>query len=232
MIILGVTLLILACSGYTAYKWINSRTFQLFGELIPRVDTDKKAVALTFDDGPNEKTDEILRLLDQNNVKTTFFLIGQEMEKHPQEGKKLVQAGHEIGNHTYSHKRMIFKPSSFIQSEIERTDALIRESGYTGKILFRPPYGKKLFGLPYYLNEHDRTTIMWDIEPETYPEIAKDPLKIVQYVSDNVQPGSIILIHPWYYSSEDLQTILNGVISDLKEKGYTFETVSELIKKE
>lgn len=229
-IIFLISLSILLLSAYGLYKLMNARTFQLLGELTSTIDSDQKIVALTFDDGPNDKTDHVLHALQQANIKATFFLIGESMEAYPEEARKLVQAGHEIGNHTYSHQRMIFKSPSFIANEIEKTDQLIREAGYEGEILFRPPYGKKLLGLPYYLSQYNRKTIMWDVEPETYPEAAKSPETIVQYVLQHTKPGSIILLHIWHYSKKEQSYIIENVEKGLKEKGYTFQTVSQLLR--
>ena len=228
--ILLISVSVLLLSAYGLYKLMNARTFQLFGEVVSSLDTNQKTVALSFDDGPNDKADHVLHILKQANIKATFFLIGENIENYPEEAEKLVQAGHEIGNHTYSHQRMIFKSPSFIENEIEKTDQLIREAGYEGEILFRPPYGKKILGLPYYLSKHDRKTIMWDVEPESYPEIAKSPETIVQYVLQHTKPGSIILLHIWHYSKEEQSYIIENVAKGLKEKGYTFQTVSQLLQ--
>ncbi len=100
--------------------------------------------------------------------KLLSFLIGNELEKNLSLGKSIVQSGHQVGNHTYSHNRMVFKTPSFIKEEIEKTNALIRQTGFTGAIDFRPPNGKKLIGLPYYLNKNNIETITWDLEPDTF----------------------------------------------------------------
>jgi peptidoglycan-N-acetylglucosamine deacetylase len=175
---IGVLLVFLLMFG--TYKLMNSRTLQLFGRLTDQVDTKQKVVALTFDDGPTQNVDKILPLLEQFNVKATFFLIGNEIEENPEEAKKLVDAGQQIGNHTYSHQRMVFKSPSFIKDEIEKTDKLIREAGYNGTIDFRPPNGKKLVGLPFYLYKHDRETITWSLEPDTYYSSVTDKVNYVK----------------------------------------------------
>ena len=113
-----------------------------------------------------------------------------------------------MGNHTYSHERMVLKTPSFIESEIERTDQLIRQAGYQSAIHFRPPFGKKLILLPYFLARTSRKTITWDVEPDSYPEIAADSNKIVAHVMDKTRPGSIILLHVMYKSrSESLKAV-------------------------
>jgi peptidoglycan-N-acetylglucosamine deacetylase len=211
-----------------AYKVSNSRTFQFFGEIISRVNTRQKVVALTFDDGPTPgATEEVLSILNEAGVKATFFVIGANLERNPEEGRKIVAAGHELGNHTYSHKRMVLKTPSFIESEIERTDQLIRQAGYQSAIHFRPPYGKKLILLPYFLARTSRKTITWDVEPDSYPEIAADSNKIVAHVMEKTKPGSIILLHVMG-RSESLKAV-KGVIAGLKGEGYSFKTVSEML---
>lgn len=208
----------------------KSRTYQVFGEIVPRVEINRKIVALTFDDGPTPaQTDEILRILKEENVKATFFLIGGELEKHPDEGKKIVAAGHEIGNHSYSHVRMILVSPSFVKDEIERTDELIRSIDYEKPTHFRPPYGKKLFTLPYYLSQNGRKSITWDVEPESFPEIAASTDEIVKYILANTRDGSIILLHVMYDPKRKSMNAVKPVIEGLRNQGFQFATVSELI---
>jgi peptidoglycan-N-acetylglucosamine deacetylase len=208
----------------------RSRTFQFFGEIVPRVDTSQKVVALTFDDGPTpQATDQILAILAETNVRATFFVIGGELEQNLEQGKKLVAAGHELGNHSYSHVRMFFVLPSFVKQEIESTDKLIREAGYQGDIHFRPPYGKKLFTLPYYLWRHGRKSITWDVEPDSYPEIAADANKIVEHVRANVRPGSIIILHVMYPNRRESMKSVKMIVEGLRAEGYEFKTVSELL---
>ncbi|MDP4087490.1 MAG: polysaccharide deacetylase family protein [Bacillota bacterium] len=221
----GTILIILSLLLFGTYKLMNSRTFQLFGGITNEVQTNKKIVALTFDDGPTKNVDQILPLLNKYHAKATFFLIGKELEKDQNEGKKIVAAGHQIGNHTYSHNRMIFKRYSYIKSEIDKTNELIRKTGYKGEIDFRPPNGKKLVALPYYLNKIHMDTITWTLEPDTYFTKVSDK---VNYVKKNVKPGSIILLHPMYdHTGNELKTI-DGILDSLSKKGYKFVTVTKL----
>ncbi|KAA9027836.1 polysaccharide deacetylase family protein [Niallia endozanthoxylica] len=225
LLITGLSILVFLLLFYGTYTLATSRTFQLFGGMTAQVETNKKVVALTFDDGPTENITQILPLLDKYNVKATFFLIGQDIENYPEGAKQIAAAGHQIGNHTYSHHRMVFKTPSFIQKELEKTDTLILEAGYEGEIDFRPPYGKKLIGLPYYLKKQNKETITWNLEPDTFYSAASDKVK---YVKENVTPGSIILLHPMYEDAEQALETIEGVIQTLLEKGYTFVTVDEL----
>lgn len=213
-----------------AWRLADSRTFQAFGDVVPRVDTPKKFVALTFDDGPTpEATEQVLSVLRERGVKATFFLIGAELEQNPEAGRRIAQEGHEIGNHSYSHKRMVLKSPSFIRDEIERTDLLIRGTGYQGPIHFRPPYGKKLLLLPYYLSDTNRKTIMWDIEPDSDREVAREAGRIEDHVVERAQPGSIIILHVMYKSRAESLRAVAGIIDKLRERGFEFRTVSELM---
>lgn len=227
---IGITLAALLLILFGAWKLSRSRTLQLFGEIVPRVETSQKVVALTFDDGPTpEATDRVLAVLNQREAKATFFLIGAEMEQNPDLARRIASHGHELGNHSYTHKHMVLKSPSFIRDEVERTDRLIRDSGYEGKIHFRPPYCYKLVLLPHYLGKTDRKTITMDIEPDSYPEIAGDPEKITNHVVERARPGSIILLHVMYKSREPSLEAVAGIIDRLKEQGYEFKTVSELM---
>jgi chitin deacetylase len=225
-----ITVAVIIAVAIAAFQISKSRTFQFFGEIIPRVNTQEKIVALTFDDGPTPgATEETLSILAEESVKATFFLIGADLEQNLEQGRKIVSAGHELGNHTYSHDRMVLKTPSFISSEIERTDALIRQAGYQGAIHFRPPFGKKLVLLPWYLARNSRKTITWDVEPDSYPEVAADSNRIVEHVLANARPGSIILLHVMYQSRGESRQSVRGIISELKREGYSFKTVSEML---
>lgn len=220
IIVISIPLLL-----FSTYQVMNARTFQFFGGLTSSVDTDQKVVALTFDDGPTKNVDNLLALLDKYEVKATFFLIGNEIVTHPEEAKRIVEAGHQIGNHSYSHERMIFKSPSFIKKEIEKTNESIRKIGYTEQIDFRPPNGKKLLGLPFYLSKENIDTIMWNLEPDTYHSTTSEK---VTYVKENIKPGSIILLHPMYEETSTDAT--EEIIQLLVAEDYTFATVDELKK--
>lgn len=226
-IVVMVLVLVLAGCAYGTYTLMNSRTYQLFGGIVNRVDTSEKVVALTFDDGPSERTDEVLDMLGDAGVPATFYVEGDQLTEYSEVGRRMVEDGHELGNHTASHRRMIFVSSETVREEIESTDEAIRSVGYDGDITFRPPNGKKLYGLPRYLSDHDRTTVTWDVEPDSAATPSTD--EIVSSTVDQVRPGSIVLLHVMYPSREASLAAVPGIIDGLKEKGYTFTTVSRLL---
>ncbi|NMC99383.1 MAG: polysaccharide deacetylase family protein [Bacteroidales bacterium] len=141
-------LLILLFAIFLLFQISKSRTFQFFGELVYQVNTEQKVVALTFDDAPTQKVYEVLKILKQKGIKATFYETGKLIEDNQNEARAIVNAGMEVGNHSYSHKRMILKSWSYINDEIQKTNILIHSSGYQKQITFRPPNGKKLFLLP------------------------------------------------------------------------------------
>src|SRR5690242_2349801 len=105
LILSACLLLILIAVGW---KVSGSRTFQFFGEIVPRVETSQRVVALTFDDGPTPAaTTEVLATLRRYGVRATFFVIGAELAEYPDAGDQIVQNGHELGNHSYKHQRMV-----------------------------------------------------------------------------------------------------------------------------
>jgi peptidoglycan-N-acetylglucosamine deacetylase len=208
----------------------RSRTYQLFGEIVPRVETTEKVVALTFDDGPvPEATEEILGILRERDVKATFFVTGAELEENPEWGRRIAEEGHELGNHSYSHARMVFVSDAFVRDEVERTDALIRQTGYGGPVYFRPPYCKKLVGLPRYLSETNRKTITCDLEPDSYDDVAATAEGIESYVVDRARPGSIVLLHVMYPTRRTSMAAVPRIVDALRARGYRFVTVGELL---
>ncbi len=231
LIITPIVLLLLIALAFGLFRISKSRTFQFFGEIIHRVETQEKVVALTFDDAPMEMTRETLQILAEKGVPATFYVIGKNIEEYPEIAKAIVEQGHDLGNHSYSHQRFLLSKDtySFVESEIEKTNVLIRESGYEEEITFRPPYGKKLFVLPWYLSKHKIKTIMVDVEPDTYH--SGDAEAMFAYTIEHTKPGSIILIHP------DCDTVcaagreaLPKIIDELQVEGYRFVTISELLE--
>jgi peptidoglycan/xylan/chitin deacetylase (PgdA/CDA1 family) len=209
----------------------NSRRFQICGRLVRRVCTSEPIVALTFDDGPTAShTDTVLNILQSKSVKGTFFIVGKEAQNVPQVLERMICQGHEIGNHTYSHARLLFRSWTRIQDEIEKTDEIIRSAGYTGPIFFRPPYCAKLVALPIFLRLTGRTTITWDVEPDSRRRCDKSVSALASETVRSVRNGSIVLLHPMQDSSLTTRLALPLVIDGLRARGFEFVTVSELLR--
>jgi peptidoglycan/xylan/chitin deacetylase (PgdA/CDA1 family) len=221
--VLVVTLLL----GWGGWKLSGSRSHQLFGEMLTQVQVEDSIVALTFDDGPGAVyTDTVLAMLDEFDASATFFMVGRALEARPEVAARVVAAGHELGNHSWSHARMVLKSPGFVRREIEETDARIREAGQEGEIFFRPPYGKRLVVLPWYLARAGRPAVLWDLEPDTWFTAADD---MVEHVLDRVRPGSIILLHVELEARREGRRALRQLVPALQARGYRFVTLSELV---
>lgn len=224
---IGVLLAIIICIG-GIWQFSKAKSLQLFGEFVSRVETNSNLVALTFDDGPSKKfTTEVVKTLAQHNVRATFFVTGREAEQNPDQMRELVNAGHELGNHSYSHHRMVLTSPDTVRQELKRTDAAIRAAGYKGTIHFRPPYGTRLVVLPWILKEQNRLTVMWDVEPDTDH---RHPASVITAAAvNNAMPGSIILLHPMYSSRKSTREALVGIIEGLRKRGLKPVSFSELL---
>ena len=226
---LAALVIVAVALGFGTYRLIPSRTTQLAGELVQRVETDERVVALTFDDGPTDAdADAVLEALAQRGVVATFYVNGQDIEKNSDAMQAIIAGGHEIGNHTWSHRSMAFVSFDTVADEVESTDAAIRAAGYEGPITFRPPYGNKLLILPLYLAQHDRITVTWDVSAEDFSDAQQSSSEIVDGTVGMTSPGSIILLHPWFGRTSSQQAI-GDVIDRLQADGYRFVTVSDLI---
>lgn len=217
--------------GLLVGLWQLSRSwsFQLLGELHARVETSEKVVALTFDDGPKPgQTEAILDILKRHGVRASFFMVGQNIERHRELAARVLAEGHQVGNHSYSHHRLIFKTPSYVQEEIDKTDALLRGLGVEGEILFRAPNGKKLVVLPWLLSRSGRKHITFDVVPRDDAE--QDVGLLTSRVMESVRPGSIILFHDGGRDKPGTIQAVDIVIGKLREEGYRFVTVSELLK--
>ena len=190
--------LLIAFAGL-AFQISKARCFSLAGEAICRVETKERLVALSFDDGPTPQGVEwATGILGPRGAHATFFLIGGELKGRESLVRRILADGHEIGNHSFSHERMVGRSAAFYDREIARTDALLRRAGVPAPDLFRPPYGKKLIGLPRAIERHGYRMIMWDVED---PPGAATPQDYARRVVAEARPGSIVLMHLMYKSN-------------------------------
>lgn len=227
ILILGAAAVALtAAAGALTWLVSGARCFALVGEVTCRVPTRAPLVALTFDDGPTAAgLNHVLPLLERHGARATFFLIGREMAARPGLARRIGAAGHEIANHSYSHLRMVGRSAGFYDQEIARTAELLRSEGASGPLLFRPPYGKKLIGLPRAALRSGHRLVMWDVEdPPT-----TDPAAYAEAVLRQVRPGSIVLMHVMYGSNETAREALPLILEGLKARRLRAVTVTELL---
>ncbi len=179
-----------------------------------------KCVALTFDDGPGTYTESLLKLLDEHNAKATFFLIGKNVERHPGIVRDEVAAGHEIGNHTFSHQDLTKLSPAAGQRELRKTQEAIKQASGTTPTLVRPPYGAITKGLKKSL---EVPVALWSVD--TLDWKTRDTRKTIQ-AAEKVAPGSIVLMHDIHKSTLEA---MPKILTDLGARGYHFVTVSQLV---
>lgn len=226
--ILIVVLVAAALVALALWHASRARCFVLVGDVTCRVETRERIVALSFDDGPTpEGLAAVLPVLRTHDAKATFFLIGGDMEKRPGLARTILAAGHEIGNHSYSHRRMMGLFPGDYRAELARTNALLRREGGSGPLLFRPPYGKKLTGLPLAVHAQGMRMVTWDVE-EPAGQVT-DPQAYAHHILSGVRPGSIILMHPMYRGNATARAALPLVLEGLRRDGYRVVGVSELL---
>jgi peptidoglycan/xylan/chitin deacetylase (PgdA/CDA1 family) len=217
-------------TAYVCFRISRTRRLQLFGEIVTYVETRDSVIALTFDDGPTPAyTDSILAVLRRERARATFFVLGGDLERNPELGRRIVAEGHALANHTWSHPRMVGQSWGRIRREVEDTDRQIRLAGERGPIHFRAPYSHKFVLLPWYLHRTGRTNVSWNVEPDGDPSRPAD--EMVRLVLDEAHPGAIILLHPWYASRENSRRALPGIVRGLHAKGYELVTVPELLER-
>jgi len=195
--------------------------------------TTPAPIYLTFDDGPLEPyTSQILDILQQHNVKASFFVCGKNIERFPVITKKIVEAGHIIGNHSYSHS-FVLSFLGILNKEIEKTDAIIRNITQIETKFFRSPWGflKFRFWLIQYLKKNNYKFIPWDFDSRDW--FNPKAQNIIKRVLKSIKPGQIILLHDGYegrFNGDRSQTVLAlpVLIKELKKSGYNFETIDKL----
>lgn len=192
--------------------------------------TNKKVVALTFDDGPDQHfTPKILDVLKKHHVKATFFLMGTRLAKHPQVAKRMVREGHAIGNHTFWHPNLVKTGMNNMTWELKRTNKLIKSTTGVQTRWFRAPYGILNEKLILKLGNMGYKGIGWSIDTEDWKGLPAD--KITAHVVNDVHPGAIILMHNAGHWTQDLSgTVksLDQIIPLLKKHGYRFVTIPEM----
>lgn len=185
---------------------------------------NKKIIALTFDDGPNENTLLILDILKKKNVKATFFCIGKNIEKHPEILKQIMEEGHIVGNHSYSHSSFFdFYRKNRVIEEIRKTDALVESISGKKVQLFRPPYGVTNPSIRRALEVTKHKVIGWNIR--SLDGILKDEKIIFARIKKRIAPGGIVLLHDTYHTS----SILERLMLYLEENEYKVVSIEALL---
>lgn len=192
-------------------------------------------VAITFDDGPNPAyTPKILDILKEKKVKATFFVVGKYVKKYPEVAGRIVTEGHDIANHTYSHRDMVPANRRIVLEQLRKTDQIIQEVTGARTRLFRPPRGIYSNAVRRLLVEEGYQIILWSVSTLDWWGVS--PKKILRRVKRYIKSGGIILFHdsgsiisPERETRNNTYQSLPMVIDYLKEAGFKIVPVSEML---
>lgn len=195
-----------------------------------RCEVAKPTIAITFDDGPHpDFTPRLLDTLKEMNIKATFFMVGRCVVTYPNIVKRMVDEGHEVASHSWSHPLLTSLGDAAVESQMRRThDAIFKACGVT-PTLYRPPYGGTRLSQRKRIHEmFGYLTILWDVDPLDW-QSPRTTQKVHDRVVAAARPGSIILCHDIHETTVDA---MPSTLADLKARGFQFMTVSQLIELE
>ncbi|MCS7316212.1 MAG: polysaccharide deacetylase family protein [Bryobacterales bacterium] len=211
---------------------VRGRSSSLLAPSVYRGPRDRRAVALTFDDGPSPATAAILEILEQHGAKATFFVCGLNAERHPGIVRAAARAGHQIGNHTYSHARLWLRSARFIAEELALAQRAITAITGTPPRWFRPPYGVRWFGLREAQRRLGLTGVMWTCSGRDWHLPAG---RVVARLLRAARNGAILCLHdgreldPTPDASNTIEAV-RLLVPALQRRGFALVTVSELLQ--
>lgn len=235
LLLVTSVVLVLAIITTTTRLWVPGQTGQVvstllnFNRKVPIycVQTDEKRIAISFDAAWGaDKTDELLGILDEYGIKTTFFLVAFWLERYPEVAARIAAAGHEIGNHSATHPHMASLSTEQMKFELQSTHQLIKETTQQEANLFRPPFGEYNNLLLDTVEQLGYHTIQWSIDSLDWrPTTSAD---IVQRVTSKIAPGAIVLFHN---NAEHTPAALRPILDYCRQEGYEVVPISELLLK-
>ncbi|MFL5482517.1 MAG: polysaccharide deacetylase family protein [Gemmatimonadaceae bacterium] len=205
------------------------RNSVVFGPTLGRIPSDRKVVALTFDDGPNpDATPIILDTLREKGVRATFFVLGSHAERWPELVQRISHEGHQLGNHGYFHRKLHFKSPFYVSRDIKLGIRAIKRAGAPAPQLFRAPHGFRSPWTTPIASSYGERTVGWSLG--VWDSDRPGAEEIVRRTLEGVEPGSIILLHDGDGYNPDgdrmqTATALPIIIDRLKEQGYEFATL-------
>ena len=210
---------------------VRGRSSTLLGPSVYRGCRNRRSIALTFDDGPSEGTNHLLDILNHHRTPATFFVCGMNVKRLPEVTRAIAAAGHEIGNHTYSHAPLYLRSPQFIAGELAAAQSIIADTTGTAPTLFRAPFGARWFGLREAQRRLNLLGVMWTVIGRDW-KLPAD--RISRRVLAGAGNGGIVCLHDGrgVRANPDIGATLKAVgrlIPVLQSRGFTFETVSQLL---
>lgn len=209
-------------------NWIQNKV------VITRINTSEKIVTLTFDDGPDPtNTPAVLDSLKKYNAKATFFVLGSKAEAYPVLLQEIINNGHEIGNHGYSHSSLSGKSNDFIKNEIEKTNNIVYRIVAQKPVLFRPPGGFLSYELIDISKNQELSIAYWTYQQDSKDWVTGKSASLISgHIIKNIEPGQIIILHDGCLNGLQTAEAVDIILNKLTKEGYRFVTMSELIKAE
>jgi peptidoglycan/xylan/chitin deacetylase (PgdA/CDA1 family) len=220
------------CAASAFLGWaVRGRSATVFGPSVWRGSRDRRAVALTFDDGPSESTPELMDVLASYHVSATFFQCGANARRLPEIARAVHQAGHDIGNHTHTHPLLCFRSPRFIEEELRSAQEAIEASTGARPRWFRAPFGARWFGVAPAQRRLNLTGVMWTAIGYDWSLKANE---VVARLGAGVSNGAILCLHDGreLRAKPDIGVTIEAVrrlVPMLMDRGYRFETVSRLL---
>jgi peptidoglycan-N-acetylglucosamine deacetylase len=210
-------------------------TGQWYGRTFTGLTRGTKQIALTYDDGPNDPhTLRLLEVLAKHQVRATFFLIGRYVQQRPDIAREVAQAGHAIGNHTFTHPLLTFRSASEIRQELSECNAALRDTLGHDANLFRPPFGGRRPAVLRIARDLGLEPVMWNVTG--YDWNAPPAAEIERKVARQIRGGDVILLHDGGHKemgADRAQTIVatDHLLTRYKSEGYEFVPISRMMGK-
>jgi peptidoglycan/xylan/chitin deacetylase (PgdA/CDA1 family) len=222
-----------AAAGASAFlAWaVRGRSARVLAPSVWHGPRDRRALALTFDDGPSESTPQLLETLARAGVPATFFQCGANVDRLPEIARAVAQAGHEIGNHSYSHTLFCFRSAGFIEGELRRAQEAIAGRAGFPPVLCRAPFGARWFGLARAQRRLGLAGVMWTAIGYDWKLRAEE---VARRMAAGAANGAILCLHDGreLRARPDIGVTVEAVrslVPVLLDQGYRFETVSRLL---
>ena len=226
---LAATAAAMSAAGYQSM----AATGQWYGKTFTGIRRGSKQLALTYDDGPNDPhTLRLLEVLAKHNVKATFFLIGRYVEQRPGIVREVVNEGHVVGNHTFSHPNLIFASARQTRTQLQECQQAMTKAIGQHSPLFRPPFGGRRPGTLRIARSLGLAPVMWNVSGQDWKGYSADEIK--QRIRRQLRGGDVILLHDGSHIDMGVdrsQTILatDLLILDAKSEGFEFVTIREMM---
>ena len=206
---------------------------QLYGSSFIGLPKGTRRLALTYDDGPNDPyTSQLLDVLAKHGTKATFFLIGKYVKQRPDIVRRVVEAGHSVGNHTWNHPNLIFCSAAETRRQISETQKAIEDACGVRPTLFRPPFGGRRPGTFSVARELGLTPIMWGVTCYDWSAISNESIE--RKAREQIRGGDVILLHDGGHKgfgadrSHTVKATAN-LLREYSEQGYKFVSVREMM---